>query len=66
VTWRLDNSGIEGEVSTSFDIAFPDDPERGRVLPVHYGLTYEKFASYGFDPDAIFLYAMEIVEKLSN
>jgi hypothetical protein len=64
VTWKLDNSGIEGEVSMSFDIAFPNDPERGRVLPVHYPLTYEKLASYEFDPDAIFLYAMEILAEL--
>jgi hypothetical protein len=66
VTWKLDNSGIEGEVSMSFDIVFPDDPERGRVLPVHYELTYEKLASYEFDPDAIFLYAMEILTELQD
>lgn len=62
--WRLANSGIEGEVSSSFDIAFPDDPQRGRVLPVHHSLTYEKLASYSFDPDAAFLFAMEILTEL--
>jgi hypothetical protein len=65
-TWTLDNSGIKGEVSMSFDIAFPDDPKRGRVLPVQHALTYEKLASYGFDPDAIFLYAMEILDELGG
>lgn len=64
LNWKLTNSGIEGEVSSSFDIAFPDDPQRGRVLPVHYDLTYDKLASYSFDPDATFLYAMEILAKL--
>lgn len=63
-TWKLAHSGIEGEVSSSFDIVFPDDPERGRALPVHYPLSYEKLASYEFDPDAIFLYAMEILAEL--
>jgi hypothetical protein len=62
--WKLDNSGIKGEVSSSFDIVFPNDPERGRVLPVHYALNYEELASYSFDPDAIFLYAMEILAEL--
>lgn len=64
--WKLDNSGIEGEVSSSFDAEFPDDPERGRILPVHYPLTHEKYASYGFDQNASFLYAMEILGKLES
>jgi hypothetical protein len=59
--WKLDHSGIQGEISSSFDLAFGDDPERGRVLPVHYPLTYEKLAAYAFDPNAIFLYALEIL-----
>ncbi|MDH4156255.1 MAG: S41 family peptidase [candidate division Zixibacteria bacterium] len=65
-TWKLAHSGIEGEVSSSFDIVFPDDPERGRVLPVNYPMSYEKLASFGFDPDAIFLYAMEILAELRD
>ena len=62
--WRLEHSGIEGEISRSFDIAFGDDPARGRVLPVHYPLTYEKLASYDFDPNATLLYAMELLPEL--
>lgn len=64
--WGLDNSGVRGEVSSAFDIAFGDDPEKGRVLPVRYPLTYEKLASYGFDPNAIFLYAMELLKHQRN
>jgi len=60
--WGLDNSGIRGEVSGSFDIAFGDDPDKGRVLTVHYPLTYEKLTSYDFDHNAIFLYAMELLK----
>jgi hypothetical protein len=61
--WRLDNSGLEGEVSSSFDIAFGDDAELGQVLAVHHPLTYEKLASYDFDPNATFLLALEVLEK---
>lgn len=61
--WRLNNSGIKGEVSHSFTIEFGDDPEKGRVLPVHHLLTYEKFKSYNFDINSEFLYAMELLEK---
>jgi len=63
--WRLTNSGINGEVSSSFDIAFGHDPEKGRVLPVHFPLTYEKLAAYDFDLNACFLYAIEILKELN-
>jgi hypothetical protein len=62
--WKLDHSGVTGEVSSAFDIAFGDDPAKGRVLPVHYPLTYEKFAAYEFDPNVIFLYALEVLRDL--
>ncbi len=61
--WHLDHTGIEGTVSTTYSILFPDDSEAARVLPVHYPLTYEKLASYGFDPNAEYLYALELVSE---
>jgi hypothetical protein len=64
--WRLDNSGIEGEVSSSFDIAFVDDNGLGRVLAVHHPLTYSKLASYDFDPNATFLFALEVIGESWN
>ncbi len=64
--WQLTNSGISGEVSSSFDIAFGDDPEKGRVLPVHFPLKWEKLASYDFDHNACFLFAIEILKDLDD
>jgi hypothetical protein len=64
--WQLTNSKISGEVSSSFDIAFGDDPEKGRVLPVHFPLTYEKLAFYDFDHNACFLFAIEILKDLDE
>jgi hypothetical protein len=64
--WRLDNSGVNGEVASSFDIPFGDDPEKGRVLPVDFPLTYEKLASYDFDHNACFLYAIELLKELDE
>lgn len=61
--WQLDHSGIKGEVASAFDIAFGDDPEKGRVLPLHHPLTYETLASYDFDRNAEFLYAMEVLKE---
>jgi hypothetical protein len=39
---------------------FPDDPSKAHVLPVDHVLTYERLASYGFDPDAEYLYALTL------
>ncbi|UCF05870.1 MAG: hypothetical protein JSV33_02195, partial [bacterium] len=64
--WQLTNSKISGEVSSSFDIAFGDDPEKGRVLPVHFPLKWEKLASYDFDHNACFLFAIEILKELDD
>jgi hypothetical protein len=64
--WQLTNSKINGEVSSSFDIAFGDDPEKGCVLPVHFPLRWEKLVSYDFDPNACFLFAMEILKDLDD
>jgi hypothetical protein len=64
--WRLDHTGIEGTVSTTYSVMFPDDSALARVLPVHYPLTYEKLAAYGFDPDAEYLYALELLPELEG
>ncbi len=61
--WHLDNTGIEGTVSTTYSVMFPDDTPLARVLPVHYPLTYEKLASYNFDLNAAYLYALELIAE---
>jgi hypothetical protein len=61
IPWDLDHTRIEGRVSVSYFNTFPDNPELGRVLPMHYPLTYEKLASYDFDPNAEYLYALELL-----
>jgi hypothetical protein len=65
-SWRLNHTGIEGGVSSTYYVDFPNDPEMGRVLPMHYPLTYEQLASYGFDPNAEFLYALELLPQLGE
>jgi hypothetical protein len=64
--WHLKHTSIRGGVSTAYYVDFPNDPEMGRVLPVHYPLTYEQLASYGFDPNAEFLYALELLPQLGQ
>jgi CubicO group peptidase (beta-lactamase class C family) len=61
--WRLDHTGIEGTVSTTYSVMFPEDSDLARVLPVDYPLTYDKLASYDFDLNAEFLYALELLSE---
>jgi hypothetical protein len=63
IPWKLAHSSIEGVVSVSYFNQFPDDPEVGRILPVHHPLTYETLASYGFDPNAEYLYALDLISE---
>ncbi|MBZ5589989.1 MAG: hypothetical protein LAO05_15655 [Acidobacteriia bacterium] len=56
---RLKNTGIQAFVAFKQILSFPDDPARGRSLPVDTPLTYRKLASYGFDPNAEVLLALE-------
>ncbi len=58
--WHLDNTGLEGQVTRSYFQLFPEESGLGAVWPVDYPLTYEKLASYKFDPNATFLYALEL------
>jgi len=59
IRWRLKHTGIAGLVSGSYFNKFPNDSELGRVLPLHYPVTYETLASYDFDPNAEYLYTLE-------
>ena len=61
--WRLDHTDIEGTVSTTYSVMFSEDSDLARVLPVHYPLTFEKLASYDFDPNAEYLYALELLSE---
>ena len=61
LTWfDLAHSGIRIAVSESCFIMFPVESELATVLPVHRPLTYEKLASYDFDPNAWLRYALEL------
>jgi len=58
--FKLRHTGLEGMVPTISAAHFPDDPSKAHVLPVDHVLTYERFASYDFDPNAEYLYALAL------
>jgi hypothetical protein len=57
--WKLNHTGIEGTVPMIAATHFPDNPEKAHVLPVDVPLTYERLVSFGFDPNAEYLLALE-------
>jgi hypothetical protein len=59
----LKNTGIRCGISYKRIITFPGDPEKGNCLQVDHLLTYDKLASYGFDPNAEVLLALEVLKK---
>jgi hypothetical protein len=58
--FKLRHTGLEGMVPMISAAHFPDDPSKAHVLPVDHLLTYERLASYKFDPNAEYLYALTL------
>jgi len=58
--WKLRHTGIEGMVPMISAAHFPDDPSKAHVFPIDHLLTYERFKSCNFDPNAEYLYALTL------
>jgi hypothetical protein len=58
--FTLRHTGLKGMVPMISAAHFPDDPSKAQVLPVDHLLTYERFASYKFDPNSEYLYALTL------
>jgi hypothetical protein len=61
--FRLGNTQLVGAVSFKQNVTYPDDPVKGKCLMPDVVLTYEKLASWGFDPNAEVLVALETLER---
>lgn len=57
----LENTRIDGQITRMYHAEFPIGSELAHTLPVHCPLTYEKLASYAFDPNAELLLALELI-----
>jgi hypothetical protein len=58
--FTLRHTGLNGMVPMISAAHFPDDPSKAHVLPVDHLLTYERFKSYAFDPNAEYLCALTL------
>jgi hypothetical protein len=62
IPFELPNTGLEGAISRTAQILFPDDAERGRVLMPDFPLNWADFRAYGFDAHAEIRYLLERTE----
>lgn len=56
----LKNTGLRMFISMNAYIVFPEAPAERKQIKPRYELTYDKLASYGFDPNAVILFALEL------
>ena len=60
----LKNTGLIMMISKNAYVVFPEAPnERKQIMP-HHELTYGKLKSYGFDPNAVILFALELLPSI--
>jgi hypothetical protein len=64
LNFTLNDTKLYVTVSYKLFVAFPNDAEKGRVLKPHYIISYDTLASYGFDPNAEILYALDLLPKI--
>jgi hypothetical protein len=57
----LKNTGVQVAISKNAYVVFPEEPNKRKQIKPHHELTYEKLKSYGFDPQAVILYALELL-----
>ena len=58
--FTLTHTGLRGMVPMVSATHFADDPSKAQVLPLDHPMTYERLASYRFDPNAEYLYALTL------
>jgi hypothetical protein len=60
----LKNTGLQMMISQAAYIVFPDQPTSRVQIKPNHELTYEKLKSYGFDPNAVILYALDLAKTM--
>ena len=58
----LKNTGIRVMISKDAYVVFPEEPNKRIQIKPHHELTYEKLKSFGFDPNAAVLFALELLK----
>jgi hypothetical protein len=64
--FTLKNTGLKMAISKNAYIVFPEEPDKRKQIIPHHKLTYEKIESYGFDPQSVLLYALELLPSIQT
>ena len=61
--FELPNTKISGSISNSYQIFYPDDPVKGKVLMPDFAMNWNDFAKFDFDPNAEILFALDLINN---
>jgi len=62
--FTLKNTGLRMMISKEAYVVFPEEPNKRKQIVPHHELTYEKLKGYGFDPQAVILYALDLLKTI--
>jgi hypothetical protein len=60
---RLQHSGITGFISHKVNVDYPAEPTPGHLIQPDHPLTWQRWAAWGFDPNAEVLLALELADR---
>lgn len=61
--FELPNTKISGSISNSYQMFFPDDLEKGKVLMPDFTMNWTDFAKYDFDSNAEILFVLDLLKN---
>jgi len=61
--FELPNTKISGSISNSYQIFYPDDPVKGKVLMPDFAMEWADFAKYDFDSNAEILFVLDLINS---
>lgn len=60
--FELPLTKIEGSISNSMQVFFPNDKEKGKVLVPDFAMTWKDYGKYNFDKNAELLYCLDLIK----
>jgi hypothetical protein len=61
--FELPNTKITGSISNAFQLFYPDDPDKGKVLMPDFAMSRNDFAKYNFDSNAEIMFVLDLINN---
>jgi C-terminal processing protease CtpA/Prc len=62
-SFELPNTKISGSISSSLQIFYPDDPQKGKVLMPNFIMNWNDFVKYDFDSNSEILFVLDLINN---